>query len=157
MENLMAKSSPTKQLAELVKQLQIERDQHLDAITVIDQAFADLGIPSEAEGGKRRRASKTVSRKKVAKKSTKKKSAKKRVSKKTRRAAKRRSFAQTADEFVLGLLKGGKKMTRPEINGRWKQAKRGGSPDNTLSKLSKAKTLKKEPIAGGRGSRYRLG
>ena len=65
----------------------------------------------------------------------------------------RRSFAQTADEFVLGLLKD-KQMITGEINAAWKRAGRGGAADNTLGKLVKERRIKRTPVKDGRGSSY---
>jgi hypothetical protein len=65
----------------------------------------------------------------------------------------RRSFSQTADEFVLALLKD-KQMITGEINAAWKRAGRGGAADNTLGKLVKEKRIKRTPVKDGRGSSY---
>ena len=46
-------------------------------------------------------------------------------------------------------------MTTAQINARWKQAGRGATADNALSKLTKARKLKKEKVKNGRGSSYR--
>lgn len=66
---------------------------------------------------------------------------------------KRKTYAQTADQFVLGLVQG-KGATTAEINQAWKAAKRVGRADNTLNKMSKAGTLKREKLAEGKGSTY---
>ena len=140
----MAKST-TVALTRLIKQLLAEREQHVDAIAAIDQQFGEHGIATEPRKRRKRTVKKAGRKKKVGKKRGQKKTAKKKTS---------RSYAQTADEFVLGLLKGGKSLTTAEINGKWKQAQRAGTADNTLTKLSKAKKLKK--VKGDRGSRYTL-
>ena len=66
---------------------------------------------------------------------------------------KRKTYAQTADQFVLALVQG-KGATTAEINSAWKAAKRVGRADNTLNKMSKAGTLKREKLAEGKGSTY---
>jgi hypothetical protein len=74
-----------------------------------------------------------------------------------RRRRTRGSYAKTADQFILGLVKGRKGMTTGQINAKWRQAKRGGTADKTLSKLVGEKKLKRENLKGERGSRYRTG
>jgi hypothetical protein len=66
---------------------------------------------------------------------------------------KRKTYAQTADQFVLGLVQG-KGATTAAINQAWKDAKRVGRADNTLNKMVKAGTLKREKLAEGKGSTY---
>ena len=148
----MAKSTPVA-LTRLIKQLLAEREQHVDAIAAIDQQFGEHGIATEPRKRRKRTVKKAGRKKKVGKKRGRKKTAKKKAAKKSKT---RRSYAQTADEFVLGLLKGGKSLTTAEINGKWKQAQRAGTADNTLTKLSKAKKLNKKKVKGDRGSRYTL-
>ena len=97
--------------------------------------------------GKKRGTKKKTS--KVGKKVVGKKATKKRSNKK-----KRRTFSKTADEFILDLVKG-KSMTTAQINAKWKQAERGATANNILSKLTKARKLKKEKVKDGRGSSYK--
>jgi hypothetical protein len=70
--------------------------------------------------------------------------------------AKRGTFSQTGDQMILGLLAGGKALTTAEINEAWKKDGRGGTADNTLTRLVKDGKLKRESVEGQRGSRYRL-
>ena len=70
-----------------------------------------------------------------------------------RRRRGRGQFSQTADEFVLGLLKD-KQMITGDINAAWKRAGRGGAADNTLGKLVKERRIKRTPVKDGRGSNY---
>ena len=163
--------STADQLASVIKRLQAQRQRHVEAIAEIDEMFGAYGIktgrrrrrrgPGRPKGAKKKakrkihkKVAKKRGRKKVVKKAAKKKVAKK--GRKVGKKKKRRSFRQTADEFVLGLLKGGKKLTTGEMNSRWKQARRGGNADNTLSKLVSDKKLKREKTKGGKGSTYRL-
>jgi hypothetical protein len=69
---------------------------------------------------------------------------------------KRRTFRQTADQMILGLLKGGKSLTTAEIRDARKKQGRGGSADNALSKLVKDGKIKRKTIEGQRGSRYAI-
>lgn len=147
----MAQSQLTKQLVQLIADLQAERQQHEDAIADIDAALGHFGIVTEAPARRGRRPG----RKKVAKRRTaKKKTSKKKAgTKKGRRRRGRGAYSQTADEFVLGLLKG-KTLTTKQVNDAWTRARRAGKADNTLSKLSKDKKVKRQNIKGARGSQY---
>ena len=177
----MAKS-PTVSLARLIGQLQSERQKHVDAISAIDAQFEEFGIAAAAPSKKKRRGGrgpgrpkgskkkvgkkkrggkKKVGKKRGKKKSTKKKASKvgkkvvrKKATKKRSTKKKRRTFSKTADEFILDLVKG-KSMTTAQINAKWKQAGRGATANNILSKLAKARKLKKEKVKDGRGSSYR--
>ena len=73
-----------------------------------------------------------------------------------RRRRKRGMFKQTAEQFVLSLFSGGAIKTTAELAAAWNQAGRGGKVDNSLTKLVKAKTLKRRKIRGKKGSKYRL-
>jgi hypothetical protein len=72
-----------------------------------------------------------------------------------RRRRGRRSFATTAEEFVLGFVKSNRNPTTQQINSAWKQEGRGHTADNTLTKLVKERKLKRTPLGKGiRGSRF---
>ena len=142
----MAKSSPAATLAKLVQQLQAERQDHLDAIEEIDATFDALGIKPGKAG--RRRRPKNGRRKG--------KAAKKRASKKRAKKKGRKRFRTTGEDLVVSLLKKNKTMTTSQINKRWNQAGRGGNADNTLSKLTRDKKVKRTNIKGAMGSEYRL-
>jgi hypothetical protein len=75
------------------------------------------------------------------------------VAEKAKAPRKRKIYAQTADQFVLGLVQG-KGATSAEINASWQAAKRVGRADNTLNKMVKAGKLKREKLAEGKGSTY---
>jgi DNA-binding transcriptional regulator YiaG len=72
-----------------------------------------------------------------------------------RQKGKRGSFSQTAQEMILGLLKGGRVMTTAQVNAAWKKAGRKGSADVTLGAMIKARDLKRTKLKGQRGSEYR--
>jgi len=63
-------------------------------------------------------------------------------------------FGQTAQELILSLLKGGRALTTRQLAGAWQKAGRGGTVDNALSKMVKARELTRTPLGGKRGSRY---
>ena len=71
----------------------------------------------------------------------------------TKGRKKRRKYAETAEQFILGLVKG-KGATSAKINKAWKDAGRAARADNTLNKMVKAGKLKREKVEGQRGSRY---
>ena len=62
----------------------------------------------------------------------------------------------TGEELVMSLLKKNSTMTTGQINKRWNQAGRGGNADNTLSKMTREKKVKRSNIKGAMGSEYRL-
>ena len=73
-----------------------------------------------------------------------------------KRAAKKPGqYAQTADQFVLGLLKG-KTMTTQQLAAAWKKAGRGGTVDGQLSRLTKAGKLNRVSLGHKKGSNYRV-
>jgi len=73
-----------------------------------------------------------------------------------RKAGRKRGvFKETAEQFVLGLAKGGG-ATSAQVNKKWKAAGRAGTAAVTLSKLTKAGKLKREKLAEGKGSTYTL-
>ncbi len=71
------------------------------------------------------------------------------------RKQKRGVFKQTAEEMILGLLKGRKALTTHQLVALWKKAGRGATVDNTLSLMVKAGKLKRKPLGGKKGSEYR--
>jgi hypothetical protein len=71
-----------------------------------------------------------------------------------RQIGNRGQFKQTARDLILSLLKGKKTLTTRELGMAWKQAKRGGTVDNTLAKMVKAKQIKRTKVKGEKGSRY---
>lgn len=66
---------------------------------------------------------------------------------------KRGTFSQTANEFILGLIKN-KGQTTAQINKAWTKAGRAGKADKTLNILSTAKKIKREKLKVGKGSTY---
>jgi len=72
---------------------------------------------------------------------------------KPKAARKRKKYDQTAEQFILGLVKG-KGAISSAINKAWQLAGRTGRADNTLNKMLKAGKLKREKIQGAKGSTY---
>jgi hypothetical protein len=130
-------------LAERIQQLLSERVHHAEAVVRIDETLERVGAALGASLGKRRgRKPGSFS---AASGTTK-------VSRRRRR----RSFETNAEEMVLTFVKGHRNPTTQDINRHWKSEGRGHTADNTLSKLTKEKKLKREPLKEGRGSRYTL-
>ena len=136
----MATATTTRELERLVQQLKSERQAYVDAIAQIDATFEQFGI---AATPRKRRGRPPGSGKGAAKKTT---------TKKGRR--KRGRFSQSGDDSVLAFVKGKGSATTKDINDHWSKEGRGGRADNTITRLFKAKKLKRQNIKGARGSRY---
>ena len=140
----MPRSDVTAQFAKMMDKLLTQRKKHLAIIAKnsakvaeIEGLFEQFGVTLEAP-------------KPVAKVG--------RPAKKMKKATGRRQrgvFSETADQFVLGLLKG-KTITTAELTAAWAKSGRGGRVDNTLTKLTKAKQIKRETVKDGQGSEYSL-
>jgi hypothetical protein len=78
------------------------------------------------------------------------------VAKLAARKGRRAPYAQTATEFVLGLLQGGKVLTSQELGQAWTEAGRKGMVAKTLGELVAKKKLARRKIRGKKGSKYRL-
>lgn len=131
------------QLADLIAKLQNERQEHVDAIAKIDAAFARFGITPSAPK-RRGRPRKTAAAAAPA------------APPKRRKRRTRRKFAVSGLDSVFGFVKsaGKKGATTSEIVGHWKSEGRSGNGYTALGQLVKEKKLKKQPLKGGRGSRY---
>ena len=66
-------------------------------------------------------------------------------------------YAQTATEFILGLLAGGKVLTSKELQAAWTKAGRKGKVSKTLGELVADKKLARKKIRGHKGSNYVAG
>ena len=132
-------------LASRVQQLLNERQQHQDAIEKIDKTLADISAllgtgPAVAKAG----------RKPAAKPSTAAAPAPKPAKGRRQRA----KFAVSGEQSILAFIKLNRNPTNKQINANWTQEGRRGSAANLLSKLVKAKQLKRKPLGGKLGSEY---
>jgi hypothetical protein len=134
----MARQSAADTIAAALADLRAQRQGHLDALAKIDAIFAKYGISATPATRRGRKPGRPAGVSKA-------------VAPKKRRQ--RGHFDQTAEEFVLGLVKG-KTLTTAEVNTAWTKAGRGATANTTLSKLVHAKKLKKSKVKGGRGSNY---
>jgi stalled ribosome alternative rescue factor ArfA len=66
----------------------------------------------------------------------------------------RGNYKQTADEYVLSLLAGGKVMSTSDLVAAWGESGRGGKIDNALTRLVKERRVKREKAKQGKGSLY---
>ena len=133
----MAKTTTTaRELQAIIARLQNERQVHLDALADIDAVFAQFGITSQK---KKRRGRPRKAKKKVAK--LRKRQTKRKVS---------------GPQSILNFVKraGKRGVNGAEIVKRWNAEGRAGGAYTPISKLVKAKKLKRRAVKGERGSRY---
>ena len=135
----MAKAqSLISQLTKLIKQLQSERQEHVNKIEEIDAAMASLGLEQQPA---KRRGRPRGSKKKVMKKA----------------ARRRGTFKVSGEQSVLEFV--GKTKNPPnakEINQYWSKQGRAGKADNAISKLVKTKKLVRVEAKGERGARFKV-
>ncbi len=134
----MAKKATTaRELQAVITRLQQQRQAHLDALAEIDSAFAQFGIKPR----KRTRKAKKKVAKKVAKRH-------KRKARRTRKMSGPRSILN----FVQRAGKNG--VSGAKIVRHWNAEGRAGKAYTAISKLVKAKKLKRRAVKGERGSWY---
>ena len=68
----------------------------------------------------------------------------------------RRKFAVSGEQTIINFVKSKSNPIGREIERHWTSEGRGGTAANLISKLVKAKTLKRTPLKDERGSRYSL-
>lgn len=143
----MPKLTQAKTFDRLISRFLKERQFHLEAVEEIDAIFNKHGISTLAhrEGNG---LLATATRHTAA--SGTQRSTKTAVGKRGRR----KTYKETASEFIANLLKG-KSLTTAEINAAWKK-ERKGTADNNLSAMFKAKQIKRAANKDGQGSSYSL-
>ena len=77
------------------------------------------------------------------------------VSKAKSKTRRRGTFARTAEESILALLKARKSLTTSQLNDAWRKEGRAGTANVTLGRLVTARKLKRVKAKGARGSLYR--
>jgi hypothetical protein len=162
------------QLRNLISQLRVEQQHHIDSIAEIDETFREFGIGGGAAAGKgkggRRKAVEAApaapkkgrgGRRKGAKaaKATKAPKAPKatkapKAKGATRRTPRSGKFSVTGDEFILAFVKDKGGATTEEIRNHWKGSGRGGKAENNLTGLVKRGQLKRTKLEGKAGSTY---
>ncbi len=73
---------------------------------------------------------------------------------KTTNKKKRARPRMTGEELIMRFVRRKGGATTAQINDYWRRQGRGGSADNTLSKLVRATRLRRRNIEGARGSQY---
>ena len=68
----------------------------------------------------------------------------------------RRKFAVSGEQSILNFVKSKSNPIGKDIQKHWAREGRAGAAANLISKLVKAKRLKRTPLNGERGSRYSL-
>jgi hypothetical protein len=65
-------------------------------------------------------------------------------------------FKQSADQLILSLLQKHKRLTTTDINAAWKKDGRAGNANVNLSKLVKARKIKRTTLKGQNKSQFSL-
>jgi hypothetical protein len=73
-----------------------------------------------------------------------------------RRKRVRRKFAVSGEQLILNFVKSKSNPIGRDIESHWTSDGRAGAAANLISKLVKAKMLKRTPLKDERGSRYSL-
>ena len=150
------------ELKNLINQLCVERQHHIDSIAEIDATFREFGIggaaaaPRKGKGGRRKAAEVAPAATKRGRGGRRKGSKAASVTKTTRRAPRSGKFAVTGDEFILQFLKEKGGATTEEIRNHWKGSGRGGKAENNLTGLVKRNQVKRTKLAGKAGSTYSI-
>lgn len=153
----------TAELKNLINQLCVERQHHIDSIAEIDETFREFGIgggatPRKGKGGRRKAAEIAAPVVKKGRGGRRKgsKAAGAGAAKTTRRAPRSGKFSVTGDEFILQFLKEKGGATTEEIRNHWKGSGRGGKAENNLTGLVKRNQVKRTKLAGKAGSTYSI-
>jgi hypothetical protein len=120
-----------------------QRHEHAAAIAAIDQVLEQIGQLLGQPAAKQETAAPPTAQ----------------VMKPAKVAKGRRirgSYATTAEESILALVKQKGTPTTQDIKKLWASEGRRGTADNVLSHLVKDKKLKRLKLVGLRGSRYSL-
>ena len=135
-------ASTPSSIADRIQQLMAQREQHAAALAAIDQTLEQIG---QALGNPARKASAVTPAAPAAP-----------AAKPAKGRRTRGSYATTADESILALVKQNGNPTTQEIKKQWASEGRRGTADNVLSHLVKDRKLKRLKLIGQRGSRYAL-
>src|SRR4051812_36890357 len=125
----MPRLSEAAAAAKHLGQLMMKRQTYQKGLEEIDALFSRFGINLHTSGSSAAPAKRGPGRPPGSGAT-----AKSTTSKSSGGSRRRKRFGQTADEFILDLVKN-KEMTTGEINKAWRSAGRGGAADNTLGKL----------------------
>ena len=130
----MTKSSP-EIVSQSIQSLLAQRQEHLDALTEIEATLERVQVALRGNGSAAPAGLRTQ----------------------TGNKRRRRSrHGVSGEDSILAFITQQKNPTSQEIEKHWKSEGRGGAAANMLTKLFKEKTVKREPLKEGRGSRYTL-
>jgi hypothetical protein len=149
----MPTNNGTAALERQIRRLIDERQKHSQAIEAIDRTLGSIRSLIGGDAGAGGAAGESV-RPRRGRPPGRTSAQQAQPAKRGRR--RRRRFGVNAEQFVLDFVKGNKNSSTRDINAAWKEQGRGGTADNTLTRLVKEKKLKRKPIEGERGSRYEL-
>src|SRR5580658_4382129 len=130
-------------LMQRIQQFVQQRQEHANAISRIDKTLDHVSAALGNGAIRHGRAKKSTSLRVAAEAPPVKRSKRR-----------RRKFATSAETSILLFVKEHKNPTTQEIKKHWAGEGRGGTADNTLSKLVKERKLKRTPLHGQRGSTY---
>jgi hypothetical protein len=124
-------------LAERIAALTSKREEHAAAIATIDETLSRVAGVLNVNGlGNKYKAVKGV--------------------RSGKRKRTRRKFSVTGEQSILAFVKSKSNPVGSDIQKNWEREGRAGAAANLMSKLVKAKQLKRTPLKDGRGSRYSL-
>jgi hypothetical protein len=121
-------------IAKSIQSLLNDRQKHQSAIAMIDAALSRVEGLLQGNGA----------------------AVKVKAPKATRGRRTRRKFAVTGENMIVNFVKSKSSPMGREIEKQWKHEGRAGVAANLISKLVKAKMLKRVPLKDQRGSRYTL-
>jgi hypothetical protein len=149
----MAKTQMPADLGQRITQLLQQRSQHETAIAHIDMTLSKVGAALGTSVLTPRRRGRPPGSGKAAAAAAPAPAVDGRK-KRAGRRRKRGKFATSGEDSILGFISSNKNPSTQDVNKHWKGEGRGGSADNTLSKLVREKRLKRSSIEGQRGSTY---
>jgi hypothetical protein len=122
-------------LAEKIKQLQLDRDRHAEAIADIDRVLRRVSdaLKTMQQGSNSESIPPSTS---------------------SREPRRRGKFSQTAEQSVLTFIQSKGNPSTAEINAHWRSEGRKGTANVTLLKLLKETVIRRVADSGVRGSRY---
>jgi hypothetical protein len=143
----MPRVAPTAGFEKYLSELLSKREEYQQGLSEIDALFGKWGITVETPAAVKRGPGRPKASPAPA-------AAAPAAPDAGRKQKKRGTFAQTAEQFIVGLLKNGKGLATADINKAWKKEGRGGRADQMLAKMVNAKKLKRTSVPGLRGSLY---
>ena len=151
----MAESNSMTELGAAIESLRRSRAAHQEAIDRIDGVLGQFGIDSgegrtRRRAGRRKKKGKATRRKKGVAATRKKKGGRKKKAVRRRRG----TFKATGDEAVVAIVRRLKRPSASQVNKAWSRLGRGGTANNTLTRLVQGRKLKRIKVKGERGGRY---